>query len=896
MKRNQNTKSYGTKLIRRVKSRDFDRLRIIRDILTDVSVFVRGMVYQIGEEHSMADIFDYIRFEKKSRSYYSRIETYTNSQYDKIVREIRKIQREIYYMYRKDFAQSLRKMDMVPKIVSEAAMNVSFGGTPNQSFTKHLRGQLRAGHNPAALIKTVSQQHVQLIQKQLSIAVSKGQGFGWAKNRVLKEIYPVGVDRMIKKQMEYNVTRIMRTSYMQAVNLDTTDFVADNSGIFYGSRRLASGGACFACIILDGKFYSPGEVMQDHPNGQCVLVPLSYPDEYFETGKITKPMGDDFGPSMLQKFYAASESEQMKMIGNKSLYRLWKTEQFDPSKLITGPFKSSTMSYQRAVAELPKLGGISNPIVGFLNPGLKSRLNRLLDPSDRIVGKQTVSKWNPALGIDSRGINLVGDGSDFLVSKIPDKLKARIMALTGEGTKLDWLAFNERARLLGIATRKDMTGKLYYMVDSEKLKALRKAIHITKAPLKSELGKYLELDRDIDLIGGKGIDKIRWNAQGNARIVRDAELLEGQELRVYKMYDKASKKTYYSFEFKYTEESANKFEKFLIKRGEVSKETVAFRVNKKSGKRLLKEELHQHSRKVTQYNVKGTGYDLQFHSSTSKIASYSSRTFVDCYADNLEGAIKIFEGASRDYKFKKVLDTVDDAATEVYLKNRVKWADRDLHVPFDLDDITLKDVNGYSVFSKKLPDKLLDDVSFLLHETDNLPGLVSIFDSKTFMSTDVRTLGGTGNIRAGKSAMADIESGGSSSVFTRLVPKKTEGYFDDFASDHTYKIIIDKKELNRLDWYGFSDDSYGDIGEIASAFRGRSSFIAEQTAQEIGVGQFGGAFSRNEVMFRNYVSTENVLRIEVSNDAVREKVIASFRKKGITVINGTSVEDFVQCL
>ena len=556
------------------------------------------------------------------------------------------------------------------------------------------------------------------------------------------------------------------------------------------------------------------------------------------------------------------------------------------------------MSYQRAVAELPKLGGISNPTVGFLNPGLRSSLNRLMGPGDRLVSKHTVLRRKPALGVDSRGIDLVGDGSDFLVSNVSNKVKARAMALYGEGD-LNWIAFNERARLLGIATRKDISGKLYYIVDNKKLKALKKVVKIPEvplkkvvkipeAPLKSELGKYVELDRDIDLIGGKGLDKIRWNAQGNARIVRDAELLEGQELRVYKMYDKASGKTYYSFEFKFTEKAANKFEKSLMKRGVASEDTFAFRANQRSGKGLLREEVHHPSKTAIRYDAKGTGCDVQFYSSSGEISSYSSRIFVDCYADNLEDALKIFEGASKDYKFKKVLGTVNDDAAEVYLRNRVKWADRDLDTPFDLDDITLKDVNGYSVFSKKLPDELLDDVSYLLHETDNLPGLVSVFDSKTFMSTDVRALGGTGNVRAGLSSMSDISTGGSNSVFTRLVPKASKGDFDDFATKNTYKIIIDKKELHRFDWYGFPQDRYGDVAEIASGFTGRSSFIKESSRRT------GKTFSRNEVMFRNYISSENVLRIEVSSNAVRKKVIASFKENGITVINGTPIEDFVQ--
>jgi len=50
-----------------------------------------------------------------------------------------------------------------------------------------------------------------------------------------------------------------------------------------GYRRLAakSQRTCAACLALDGKFYGINEVMEEHPNGRCQLVPVT--DAYAPT-------------------------------------------------------------------------------------------------------------------------------------------------------------------------------------------------------------------------------------------------------------------------------------------------------------------------------------------------------------------------------------------------------------------------------------------------------------------------------------------------------------------------------------------------------------------------------------------------------------------------------------
>lgn len=901
MKRNQKARVYGLNLIRKIKTEDFKQLASIRDILGDVSTFIQGLLWQIGEDHSNGDTFDYKGFDRKSKSYISRIQTYVNSQYDRIAKTVTKIQKDVYYGYRKDFDIALRKMDILPKVVSEAGLSVSFGGTPTQSFTRHLRKQLRLGLNPADLIKTVSPQHVRMIQRQLLTAVSKGKSFGWAKDRVMKEMYPLKVDRLIQQTVQSDITRIMRTSYMQAVNLDTTDFVGDNTNIFYGSRRVADGRPCFACIVLDGMFYPPNEPMQDHPNGQCVLVPLAYPDEYFETGKITRPIKDTFDKPMLQKFYEAGDADQMRMMGNRSLYRLWKTEKFDPSKAIVGPFKSTPMSYRQAIADLPKMGGISAPKVDFFNPSLKSSLNPILDPKDRLASGDTVLRRKPKIAVDSRGIDLVGDGSDFLKADISNQLKAQISALYGEGSNLHWITFNERARLLGILTRKDMTGKLYYVVDSKKVKSLmpKKAVKAKPKALPSEISleDYVKLDADIDLVAGKGIDKIRWNADGTrARILRDANLIEGQEIRIYKMWNPVTKKHYYTVELKVTKPGAERlskmFDRFQTRKAGPKvfhyegKGVADIRVNtlkEVNGRKVLVQEnmsvIDNSIQNILEVDLEDVNVRF-YQSSLNDVRSFDNRVFLDIDVEDFSDAMKAAQKAFTSLDLEEAFAAMTEEDAALFLRNRAIWADKKL-ASKSASNVYFEDFDDYMVPYQDLSSsEALDNVINLTHDTKRGSGLVDMFDSEKLLSTDSRIMTGIGDFYSGQSMIEDILSGGSNGAFTRMFSK------DSFSVARGYvRVVIDKRQLNRLDWYGFSRDRYGKTSAIKKFFRGRQGFLNEQLKRpSIG----------NELVFRNGISSKHVLKIQVATEKLKQELIQDFIAKGIFKINGKILETFIE--
>lgn len=452
-------------MVRGANHRDFQQVKQIRSALQDISIYVQGMAKAIVDQNSQGDRFDYAQFEQQAGQYFARLSSYVHYRYSMMAQEVVGRAEEIYMFYRQELEHALSKAKIAAgqKPVAEASVNISFGGTPAQSFTQALRRQLQAGQDPAALIKTVGADQVKMIQREMMLAISKGKGFGWATDKVLASMYPKDVDETVRRTAEYNVTRIARTSYMGAVNGDTTGFVQDNQDVFYGSRRVADGRPCLACIAQDGRYYAPGEQLVDHPNGMCVLVPMPYPDEYFNTGQITQPVDDTFDPPLAQQFYTMSDVEQRQVFANDQLYKLWKAEQFDLDQAVVGQF-GSPISYRQAALNLDKLGGISQPRAEFVSLRTKNNIVSIIDPKDRGNPNITLGAKKPMGGTTSAGLNLTGDGSDFIGSGLRAVDKARISALYGEQADLPWYTFNQRARELGIYTRKSISGQIYYAV------------------------------------------------------------------------------------------------------------------------------------------------------------------------------------------------------------------------------------------------------------------------------------------------------------------------------------------------------------------------------------------------------------------------------------------------
>lgn len=248
------------------------------------------------------------------------------------------------------------------------------------------------------------------------------------------------------------------------------------------------------CISLDGSEIPVGDVLQDHPNGNCTLT--------FKV-KSLEEMGfsySDLPPAarrrwtgiqvpyrnMRSRFYALPEAEQRKVFGNDKLFNFWKKEKFPLEQLAVnrgGMFVPAT--YKQIVAKLETLGGVSSPNVGIayktglkapdaaLTPKDKQFMN-LIDPKDRANSRSVVIRDIDADQLGdlktANGQNLMGFGDDAVSGVPPQLLGDAIAKLNGKAPMdADWYDFNEYARKLGLATRKASDGSTYWIVGKGKV-------------------------------------------------------------------------------------------------------------------------------------------------------------------------------------------------------------------------------------------------------------------------------------------------------------------------------------------------------------------------------------------------------------------------------------------
>jgi len=78
MKRIKKLKKYGLSLSKEIKRFDFAELDKVKVHLDDISSYTVGLVDEIGDTFSSGDKFDYAKFTKGSRRFFSRLETYIN--------------------------------------------------------------------------------------------------------------------------------------------------------------------------------------------------------------------------------------------------------------------------------------------------------------------------------------------------------------------------------------------------------------------------------------------------------------------------------------------------------------------------------------------------------------------------------------------------------------------------------------------------------------------------------------------------------------------------------------------------------------------------------------------------------------------------------------------------
>lgn len=148
-------------------------------------------------------------------------------------------------------------------------------------------------------------------------ALIEGVGRGWGPDRIAREMQR-GMSRGLNRALTIARTEQLRV-YREASRQQYIE-----SGVVEGYRRNATkdGRACPACLMDDGAVYQLGEVMPEHPNGRCAMVPIviGMPAVEWELGK--------------DWFMNQPEADQRNILG-RGRYQAWQEGRFDLEQLVS---------------------------------------------------------------------------------------------------------------------------------------------------------------------------------------------------------------------------------------------------------------------------------------------------------------------------------------------------------------------------------------------------------------------------------------------------------------------------------------------------------------------------------------------------------------------------------
>lgn len=195
---------------------------------------------------------------------------------------------------------------------------------------------------------------------------------------------------------------------------------------------------------------------------------------------------------------------------------------------------------------------------------------------------------------------------------------------------------------------------------------------------------------------------------------------------------------------------------------------------------------------------------------------------------------------------------------------------------------------GYSTYvdDKAAAEYRKAGATHIWHGVGSKDAVVAICQSDGLTASLHRTI--SGMKPCGASPDWDMKSGGADSVFVRLGTRNNRVEYTDCPLCGYYRIIIDRKELNRTDWYAHESDSYGRarLGSYDWKHRPSSLQFVEDMAHSY--------LYDNEIMLRHGIRKESFVGISCDFDTDRDDLIQAFKKAGMTQINGVDVEDFVQ--
>ena len=170
--------------------------------------------------------------------------------------------------------------------------------------------------------------------------------------------------------------------------------------------------------------------------------------------------------------------------------------------------------------------------------------------------------------------------------------------------------------------------------------------------------------------------------------------------------------------------------------------------------------------------------------------------------------------------------------------------------------------------------------------------IVSILE-KGALGIHERNSAGISNV--GYSESQDTKSGSGEGVLGHVFTKSS-GHSQPSASGASFtfdaQLIIDPRELDRLDTYLHFSDSYGCCTPYDSGF-GSAATWNNRKPIETKVKGLEKSFKHHEINFKRGIAPERILRVHANNESTRVQMIKSLKAKGVNEINGVPVEDFI---
>lgn len=252
------------------------------------------------------------------------------------------------------------------------------------------------------------------------------------------------------------------------------------------------------------------------------------------------------------------------------------------------------------------------------------------------------------------------------------------------------------------------------------------------------------------------------------------------------------------------------------------------------------------------------------------------------YIQEINSALSYLAGLGPQ---ENLISPTDQKSDEVLIKELYRQNTKEAIPPTNLQFVRKTIIDSYETFTvperhKAFKDKFGSFATF--HRIYDTEALLSILVAGGMFSSHQRYR--QGMLVDGLSTMADFIRGGANSVFTRTFGENTPVHYSILSGAN---VIFDSKIWDRLDFYLYPFDQFGDTVDIA--FEQRLS--PEEYLSSLKSGSY---VSANEQMFRRGIPTDMIRGIVVRNSKEKIEMITQLTNAGVTSVNGQNLDDFIR--